>query len=313
MSMTSHRMKAIFAHWLLNSIILPFKLYKNDRIRFNVLLCTVTDIQDDPFIDQVLITSTTSRPHHQRPTTRATKPNRGVEHQPAISYVNQVFTTSTTSRPHHRTQPPRVTEEPIFLRPQTTEAHAIADIIENRFTPETNSICPTISSENAMITNQLKLITLHVQSTDQKTDALLVKVNALEEVISGLLTDRPNVSKKLLLKGIPYLPVLTVLTEVRAFVDKTLNLPELGSSILSATQNEDGVVLNVRSVIDKLRILYRAKSALDTAPVEVVDPDSRSFIQRRDAAKYQEQATSEERAFEGPESFDFRSLDRVRN
>lgn len=223
---------------------------------------------NDPFIDQTLIISTTRSPTR---ITRPTGTSRTTE-----SHYQYEATIPTTKRPRTQT-----TEQPIRRQPQTPLVQNIKEVFKNPFqnpsaTAYNTPATVTVDTNESFISNQLKLIMLHVQSTDQKTDLLLEKIANLEEIVNGLLSERPNTSKYLLLKGVPHLPVLTLLTEVRAFVEKTLDLPSLSDSILTASRTEDGVLLSVRSIVDKLRILFRAQTSVDTAPIEVVDPDKTS-------------------------------------
>lgn len=240
------------------------------------------EIIEDPFIDQT-ITTTTSRPI--RPVTRATQ-------------------TPTTK--HSRAQSTKPTKASI----NEQLSQNIKEVFQNPYRPSISTPAADNSeSSESFIRNQLKLIMLHVQSTDHRTNVILEKVGALEEIANGLLAERPNTSKQLILKGVPPPTARTLLTKVREFVEKTLDLPQLRDSILSASITEDGILLNVRSVFDKFRILFRARTTIDSSPIEVLDPDTQSSnnLSRRQASEYdQEMEFGTKHPAAGPKSFDVR-------
>lgn len=109
-----------------------------------------------------------------------------------------------------------------------------------------------------------------MQFIEQRTGQLLDKVDTLEEVQAGMLTELSNRTRQLLLTSPPVDPA-HALRDVRSIVGQRLELPALQSSIISARPTQPGIVITVRNVADKLRILYRAQRRLDVAQVVMQD------------------------------------------
>lgn len=252
--------------------------------------CFFKEIMEDPFIDQSFTSPET-------PVKKPTRPTK--ESKP----TNQYSSPPNTSKPAP-TSRPSAALAPHRPQPDPTLSYNIKEIFQNPFkaplTAGSDTAASTISNE--YISNQLKIIMLDTQMAHEKINTLLHKIEGLEVVVNGLLTNQPDVSKQLLIKGAPHqLSDLAMLYEMRSFVEHKLELPWLTDNILSATRTRDGVLLNMRSVMDKLTILFRSHTALDIAPLEIVDTDqpSTGIIRRR-------QAVDTESSDEGRIRFDVR-------
>lgn len=161
--------------------------------------------------------------------------------------------------------------------------------------PPTNN--PTVPpAECAAISAQLADILRHIQFIEQRSAQLLSKVDTLEEVQVGILTEQAvaaNRSRQLLMTA-PQVDERNALRDVRRIVDERLELPALRDRVVSATATPEGVVIKLRTVGDKLRVLFRAKKRAEVAHVVMIDFD--------DGAPDAPDAPEEESGYDGTDA-----------
>lgn len=137
--------------------------------------------------------------------------------------------------------------------------------------PPTDPAAATVPPPQcATISDQLADLLRHVQFIEQRTGQLLDKVDTLEEVQAGILTEQANRTRRLLLTQPPVDPV-HALRDTRTIVAERLELPALRDSIVSARPSPTGIVITIRTVAEKLRILFRAQRRRKEAHVVLED------------------------------------------
>lgn len=127
--------------------------------------------------------------------------------------------------------------------------------------------------ECASISQQLGDILQYVQAIEKRTVGLQDKLDVLEEVQVGILTEQAvqaNRSRQLLITA-PPIDERTALRDVRSIVGEWLEMPAMRDCIVSVRKMPEGVVVKVRTVADKLRILFRAQKRANKAQVAVED------------------------------------------
>lgn len=129
------------------------------------------------------------------------------------------------------------------------------------------------ATECASLSQQLGDILQYVQAIEKRTVGLQDKLDVLEEVQVGILTEQAvqaNRSRQLLITA-PPIDERTALRDVRSIVGERLEMPAMRDCIVSVRKMPDGVVVKVRTVADKLRILFRAQKRANKAQVAVED------------------------------------------
>lgn len=129
------------------------------------------------------------------------------------------------------------------------------------------------ATECASLSQQLGDILQYVQAIEKRTVGLQDKLDVLEEVQVGILTEQAvqaNRSRQLLITA-PPIDERTALRDVRSIVGERLEMPAMRDCIVSVRKMPEGVVVKVRTVADKLRILFRAQKRANKAQVAVED------------------------------------------
>lgn len=123
------------------------------------------------------------------------------------------------------------------------------------------------------ISNQLNVVLLQLQSLHDKTAPLKNKIDSLEEVIGELLKDKNNETKLILIGNRPP-HNSNVYDDIRGVITDRLDLNDLSSSIKFAKLTDSGIVFEVKTSIEKHRILLRAQERFNTDQRKIVEYNS---------------------------------------
>ncbi|XP_037024347.1 uncharacterized protein LOC119066151 [Bradysia coprophila] len=141
-------------------------------------------------------------------------------------------------------------------------------------TSQTTSQCPSDNKSNEFfekITKQLNVVLMQLQSLHDKTAPLTNKINSLEEVIGELLKDKDN-GTKLLLIGTNPPQDSNAYEAIRGVITDRLDLNDLSASIKFAEiLKEGGIMFEVKTSIEKHRILIRAQERFNTDKRKIVN------------------------------------------
>lgn len=142
---------------------------------------------------------------------------------------------------------------------------------ENTSTTKCQTVNTSLQFEK--ITNQLNVVLLQLQSLHDKTEPLKNKVDSLEEVINELLKDKNNGTKLILIGNKPPHDS-NVYEDIRGVITDRLDLNDLSSSIKFAKLTNNGIVFEVKTSIEKHRILLRAQERFNTDQRKIVEYNS---------------------------------------
>ncbi|XP_055920100.1 uncharacterized protein LOC129951804 isoform X2 [Eupeodes corollae] len=143
---------------------------------------------------------------------------------------------------------------------------------------------PTIASDKQCECNEeaLKDVWTKMNATVAKMRALEDIITPLEEKLNSLtetvveLIKNMDIGTRLLLTG--NLPSRTnPVEDVRHLIVEKLKLFDLSTTILQAEYKNNGILFDVSSSIDKLRILKRSNDILSKLSYQIIDPDRPVF------------------------------------
>lgn len=138
---------------------------------------------------------------------------------------------------------------------------------------ETTSSTEQCQTSFEKISNQLSVILIQLQSLHDKTGPLMSKVDSLEEVIGELLKDKDNGTKLILIGNTPPSDS-NVYEAIRGVIVDRLDLNDLSSSIKFAKLVNGGIMFEVKTSIEKHRILIRAQERFNTDKRKIVEYSS---------------------------------------
>lgn len=136
-----------------------------------------------------------------------------------------------------------------------------------------SSQCNTNNISNDLfqkVSNQLNVILMQLKSLHEKTDPLRSKIDSLEEVIGELLKEKDNGTKLLLIgKNPPH--DSNAYEAIRGVIIDGLGLYDMSSSIKFAEFVKGGILFELKTSIDKHRILIRAQERFNTDKRKIVE------------------------------------------
>lgn len=111
---------------------------------------------------------------------------------------------------------------------------------------------------------------MQIQSVHDKIAIMLDKLETIEEVLQFSILQKENENTKLLMKGFPAY-IGNPETTVRSVLIDKLGLQNFVTHYLTAASTDDGIVFDVKNIIDKKRILYRAADRLSNSHLKIID------------------------------------------
>lgn len=111
---------------------------------------------------------------------------------------------------------------------------------------------------------------LQMQLVNAKLAKVLEKIETMEEVLQFSVIEEKNANNKLMLTGFPKNTTNPQSTVRSVLVDK-LGLENISNHILTASSTEDGIIFDMRNVVDKKRILYRAQDRLADSLIQIIE------------------------------------------
>jgi len=133
--------------------------------------------------------------------------------------------------------------------------------------------CPTVDQSLEKISNQLNVVLEQIKSLHDKTEPLKNKIDSLEEVIGELLKGKDNGTKLLLIGHNPPYDS-NVYEAIRGVIIDRLDLHDLSSSIKFAKLEKNGIMFELKTSIEKQRILLRAQERFNTDKRKIVNYSS---------------------------------------
>lgn len=174
---------------------------------------------------------------------------------------------------HHFDAPPKNLIDMLAM-PHNAPAAALTTPAETKSSSIiTTTPMPCENNEKVIrLRNQLRDTIEKYQDFYDRAQNLETKVESLNEVISELINDR-NIGTKLLLRSDDTPADSTMVDAVRSVIEEKLILPDLSRTIVVARKSREnnGIIFETNSSIDKLRILTRANDGLKNSKIRIYD------------------------------------------